>query len=139
MASSTAVKTRTCPTAPTRAYPARTGIAVAAASTTDWLLQYLDDQGVNDTNVAFYLGTHAHSDHIANADDIIYKYRPKAILSPEYSDEWITDDNSLWDNQYVYDRLVTAANWAVDSYGATSFSAWTATTRTLRSAGPTSR
>ena len=49
------------------------GIAVAAASTTDWLLQYLDDQGVNDTNVAFYLGTHAHSDHIANADDIIYK------------------------------------------------------------------
>ena len=54
-------------------YPARTGIAVAAASTTDWLLQYLDDQGVNDTNVAFYLGTHAHSDHIANADDIIYK------------------------------------------------------------------
>jgi len=54
-------------------YPARTGIAVAAASTTDWLLQYLDDQGVNDTNVAFYLGTHAHSDHIANADEIIYK------------------------------------------------------------------
>lgn len=53
-------------------YPARTGIAVAA-STTDWLLQYLDDQGVNDTNVAFYLGTHAHSDHIANADEIIYK------------------------------------------------------------------
>ena len=49
------------------------GIAVAAASTTDWLLQYLDDQGVNDTNVAFYLGTHAHSDHIANADEIIYK------------------------------------------------------------------
>ncbi len=59
-----------------------------------------DDQGVNDTNVAgFYLGTHAHSDHIANADDIIYKYRP---TSPEYSDERITDDNSLWDNQYVW-------------------------------------
>lgn len=98
-------------------YPARIGTATAAAATTDWLLQYLDDQGVNDTNVAFYLGTHAHSDHIANADDIIYKYRPKVILSPEYSDEWITDDNSLWDNQYVYDHLVTAANWAVDSYG----------------------
>ena len=100
-------------------YPVRTGIATAAASTTDWLLQYLDDQGVNDTNVAFYLGTHAHSDHIANADDIIYKYRPKVILSPEYSDAWITDENGLWDNQYVYDQMVTAANWAVDSYGAT--------------------
>ena len=100
-------------------YPVRTGTAAAAGSTTEWLMQYLDDQGVNDTNVAFYLGTHAHSDHLANADDIIYKYRPKVILSPEYSDEWITDENSLWDNQYVYDHLVNAANWAVDTYGAT--------------------
>ena len=100
-------------------YPVRTGTAAASGSTTEWLMQYLDDQGVNDTNVAFYLGTHAHSDHIANADDIIYKYRPKVILSPEYSDEWITDENSLWDNQYVYDHLVNAANWAVDTYGAT--------------------
>lgn len=100
-------------------YPVRSGNAAASKSTTDWLMQYLDDQGVNDTNVAFYLGTHAHSDHIANADDIIYKYRPKVIFSPEYSDAWITDENGLWDNQYVYDHLVTAANWAVDSYGAT--------------------
>ena len=46
-------------------YPVRTGTAAASGSTTEWLMQYLDDQGVNDTNVAFYLGTHAHSDHIA--------------------------------------------------------------------------
>ena len=92
-------------------YPVRTGTAAAAGSTTEWLMQYLDDQGVN--------GTHAHSDHIANADAIIYKYRPKVILRPEYSDERITDENSLWDNQYVYDHLVNAANWAVDTYGAT--------------------
>ncbi len=69
--------------------------------------------------MAFYLGTHSHSDHIANADEIIDKYHPKVILSPEYSDAWITDENGLWDNQYVYDQMVTAANWAVDSYGAT--------------------
>ena len=100
-------------------YPVRSGTAAATNTSTEWLLKYLDDQGVNDTNVAFYLGTHAHSDHIANADDIIYKYRPKVILSPEYSDAWITDENGLWDNQYVYDQMVTAANWAVDSYGAT--------------------
>ena len=75
-------------------YPVRSGTAAATNTSTEWLLQYLDDQGVNDTNVAFYLGTHAHSDHIANADDIIYKYRPKVILSPEYSDEWITDDGT---------------------------------------------
>ena len=48
-------------------YPVRSGTAVAEKSTTDWLMGYLDAQGVNDTNVAFYLGTHAHSDHIANA------------------------------------------------------------------------
>ena len=100
-------------------YPVRSGTAAATNTSTEWLLKYLDDQGVNETNVAFYLGTHAHSDHIANADDIIYKYRPKVILSPEYSDAWITDENGLWDNQYVYDQMVTAANWAVDSYGAT--------------------
>ena len=28
-------------------------------------------------------------------------------------------DHRRRDNQYVYDHLVTAANWAVDSYGAT--------------------
>ena len=54
-------------------YPVRSGTAAATNTSTEWLLQYLDDQGVNDTNVAFYLGTHAHSDHIANADEIIYK------------------------------------------------------------------
>ena len=100
-------------------YPVRSGTAAATNTSTEWLLKYLDDQGVNETNVAFYLGTHAHSDHIANADEIIYKYHPKVILSPEYSDAWITDENGLWDNQYVYDQMVTAANWAVDSYGAT--------------------
>ena len=100
-------------------YPVRSGTAAATNTSTEWLLTYLDDQGVNETNVAFYLGTHAHSDHIANADEIIYKYHPKIILSPEYSDAWISDENGLWDNQYVYDQLVTAANWAVDSYGAT--------------------
>ena len=100
-------------------YPWRDGIEGAAKGDTDWVFGYLRRNGVTSSNLAFYLGTHAHSDHIDNADDIIYKYRPKVILSPEYSDEWITDDNSLWDNQYVYDHLVTAANWAVDSYGAT--------------------
>ena len=99
-------------------YPVRSGTAAATNTSTEWLLKYLDDQGVNETNVAFYLGTHAHSDHIANADEIIYKYHPKVILSPEYSDKWITDERGLWDNQYVYDRLVQAAQWAVGDYGA---------------------
>lgn len=78
----------------------------------------MDDQGVTDSNVAFYLGTHAHSDHIGNANEIIRRYRPKLIFSPEYSDQWITDENGLWDNQYVYDHLVEAAQWARSEYGA---------------------
>ncbi|RRR26401.1 MBL fold metallo-hydrolase [Schaalia georgiae] len=99
-------------------YPERSGIAASTSSTTEWLLEYLDDQGVTDSNVAFYLGTHAHSDHIGNADEIIRRYRPKLIFSPEYSDEWITDESGLWDNQYVYDHLVEAAQWARSEYGA---------------------
>ena len=100
-------------------YPLRSGTAPGWAGDTDWVLNYMSNHGVTSSNLAFYLGTHTHSDHIANADEIIDKYHPKVILSPEYSDAWITDENGLWDNQYVYDQMVTAANWAVDSYGAT--------------------
>lgn len=99
-------------------YPVRSGTAAATNTSTEWLLQYLDDQGVNETNVAFYLGTHAHSDHIDNADEIIRKFRPKVILSPEYSDEWITDKSRLWDNQWIYDNMMAAAQWAQGAYGA---------------------
>lgn len=45
--------------------------------------------------MAFYLGAHAHSDHIGNADEIIRRYRPKLIFSPEYSDQWTTDANLM--------------------------------------------
>ena len=99
-------------------YPVRSGTAAATNTSTEWLLQYLDDQGVNETNVAFYLGTHAHSDHIDNADDIIRRFRPKVIFTPEYSDRWITNPNGLWDNQWVYDNMMAAARWAQGAYGA---------------------
>ena len=75
--------------------------------------------GVTSSNLAFYLGTHAHSDHIDNADDIIYEFHPQVILTPEYSDEWITDKSRLWDNQWCYDNMMTAARWAASAYGAT--------------------
>ncbi len=66
---------------------------------------YLDDQGVNDTNVAF-CGHPRHSDHIANADDIIYEYRPKVILSPEYSDNGSPTTTPYGTTSTIYDRLV---------------------------------
>ena len=99
-------------------YPKREGIVDASFGDTDWVLGYMANHGVTSSNLAFYLGTHAHSDHIDNADEIIRKFRPKVILSPEYSDEWITDKSRLWDNQWIYDNMMAAAQWAQGAYGA---------------------
>ena len=99
-------------------YPLRRGVVPGWAGDTDRVLGYMSKHGVTSSNLAFYLGTHAHSDHIDNADDIIRKFRPKVIFSPEYSDKWITNPDGLWDNQWVYDHMVDAAKWAQKTYGA---------------------
>jgi len=99
-------------------YPLRTGIIPADAGDTDRVLAYMTDHGVTSSNLAFYLGTHAHSDHVDNADEIIRRFRPKVIFTPEYSDRWITNPDGLWDNQWVYDNMVEAARWAEKAYGA---------------------
>ena len=100
-------------------YPWRDGIEDPSKGDTEWVLGYMRRHGVTSSNLAFYLGTHAHSDHIDNADDIIYEFHPQVILTPEYSDEWITDKSRLWDNQWCYDNMMTAARWAASAYGAT--------------------
>ena len=99
-------------------YPLRSGVVPGWVGDTDWVLGYMSKHGVTSSNLAFYLGTHAHSDHIDNADEIIRKFRPKVILSPEYSDAWITDKSRLWDNQWIYDNMMAAARWAQSAYGA---------------------
>ena len=99
-------------------YPLRNGIVPGWVGDTEHVLGYMSKQGVTSSNLAFYLGTHAHSDHIDNADEIIRKFRPKVIFSPEYSDKWITNPDGLWDNQWVYDNMVDAAKWAQKTYGA---------------------
>ena len=98
-------------------YPWRAGI-VPSSDYEDTLWAYLDQLGVNETNVEFYLGTHAHSDHIGTADTVISRYKPRRIYTPEYSDAWITDPGRLWDNQYVYDQMIEAAHHAHEEYGA---------------------
>ena len=100
-------------------YPWRDGIEDPSKGDTEWVLGYMRRHGVTSSNLAFYLGTHAHSDHIDNADDIIYAFHPQVILTPKYSDEWITDKSRLWDNQWCYDNMMTAARWAASAYGAT--------------------
>ena len=114
-------------------YPIRNGVIPAWSGETDRVLGYMTKQGVTSSNLAFYLGTHAHSDHIDNADDIIKKFRPKVIFSPEYSDKWITNPDGLWDNQWVYDNMVDAAKWAQKTYGPNSFRRSTGTTPTSSS------
>ena len=99
-------------------YPLRCGVVPGWAGDTDWVLGYMSKHGVTSSNLAFYLGTHAHSDHIDNVDEIIRKFRPKVIFRPEYSDKWITNPDGLWDNQWVYDHMVDAAKWAQKTYGA---------------------
>ena len=98
-------------------YPLRHGVVPGWVGDTDRVLDYMSNHGVTSSNLAFYLGTHAHSDHIDNADEIIRKFRPKVIFSPEYSDKWITNPDGLWDNQWVYDHMVDAAKWAQKTYG----------------------
>ena len=99
-------------------YPLREGVVPGWVGDTDWVLGYMSNHGVTSSNLEFYLGTHAHSDHIDNADEIIRKFHPKVILSPEYSDAWITDKSRLWDNQWIYDNMMAAARWAQSAYGA---------------------
>ncbi|WP_159813069.1 MBL fold metallo-hydrolase [Actinomyces sp. zg328] len=97
-------------------YPLRPGVTQGAPDE-DAMWAYLDELGVNSTNLEFYIGTHAHSDHIGTADTVIEKFHPKRIYTPEYSDAWITSKNNLWDNQYVYDRMIAAARKAQAEHG----------------------
>lgn len=101
-------------------YPLREGITQGGGIENE-MADYLEDIGVTPENFDFFIGTHPHSDHIAGADEVIYRFKPKAIYTPYYDDSLITNEAFLWDNLYVYDHLVSAARWAAGpmGYGAT--------------------
>lgn len=88
-------------------YPWRGGISTRTGLE-EQLWDELDALGVRKGNLAFYIGTHAHSDHIGTAAEVIKRYQPQVVYTPRYRDEWITTDAKRWDNRYVYDRLVEA-------------------------------
>ena len=87
-------------------------------------LDYLETLDLNSDNVAFYIGTHAHSDHIGLAKELVTEYLPKVIYTPEYDDEYLQGSSQIFtnidgeimnsynlsDNQYYYDRLIDAAH-----------------------------
>ena len=97
-------------------YPVRPGSIGVGKE--DEVIAYMHQIGVTQDNLDFYIGTHAHSDHIGSASQIIHAFRPKAIYAAVYCDSYITNPSRLWDNQFVYDRLIAAAEWAQKEYGA---------------------
>ncbi|MEY8436191.1 MBL fold metallo-hydrolase [Atopobiaceae bacterium 24-176] len=89
-------------------YPARAGIT-RGGGITDRVFALLDGLGATSDNVEFFIGTHPHSDHIGGADELIERYRPKRVYLMPYNDGCISTPSRLWDNLYVYDKAVAAA------------------------------
>ena len=73
------------------------------------VIYYMKKVGVTNGNFDFYLGTHAHSDHIGTANEVFSQFTPQTVYLKEYSDANITNKKRLWDNRYIYDDLVNAA------------------------------
>ena len=89
-------------------YPARPG-TTRGGGVEDEVISTLRQLGVTQGNLDFYIGTHPHSDHIGSAAQVIEAFHPKRVYIPQYSDAYIYEQSHLWDNQYVYDRLMAAA------------------------------
>ena len=89
-------------------YPWRDGITTGRGSE-DEVLGYLRSLGVNEDNFDFYIGTHPHSDHISMADQVIREFKPKRVYIKPYKDEYVTEPDRLWDNLFIYDRMIAAA------------------------------
>ena len=89
-------------------YPQNPGISMIEGWEDD-VISYLYSVGVNTENFEFYIGTHAHSDHIGTADEVIREFQPERVYLQEYSDQYISSPIQYMDNQYIYDRAVAAA------------------------------
>ncbi|MCI5621256.1 MAG: MBL fold metallo-hydrolase [Lachnospiraceae bacterium] len=88
-------------------YPARDGIATLAYANPQDLIDFISAKGV--TELDFIIFTHAHSDHMGAADEIMAAFDVGTVYAREYDDKYISDENRLWDTQYVYDCMVNAA------------------------------
>ena len=92
-------------------YPLRSGVITDDGSDEE-VVSYLRKLGVNQDNFLFYIGTHPHSDHIGTADTVIREFQPQTLYLMPYDDSYIDTSQSdvhLWDNQYVYDQTLAAA------------------------------
>lgn len=89
-------------------YPLRAGIDKVNGHEQQ-VIYYMKKAGVTNANFDFYLGTHAHSDHIGTGDEVLSVFTPKVVYLKKYSNANISDKNALWDNKYIYDKLVNVA------------------------------
>ena len=97
--------------------------AASGNTTRIHFIHYLKQLGVE--KLDFYIATHAHSDHIGSGDEIMEHFPVDCLYIAEYDDSYqlaahgkdVTDpyycedadEDTLWDNQYVYDRIIQAA------------------------------
>ena len=104
-------------------YPLREGITTNEGYEQQ-VIHYLRTMGVK--KLDFYIATHSHSDHIGSGDEILNHFPVDRLYIDRYDDSYMLDshgkdpqdpyyypqanENYLWDNQYVYDCLIKAAN-----------------------------
>lgn len=88
--------------------PSREGITTDIGYD-EQVIHYLKSYGVK--KLDFYLGSHAHSDHIGTGNEVM-KYLGAGNIGTLYLGEY--DDSManewLWDNQLVYDQLIESAS-----------------------------
>ena len=92
-------------------YPLRSGIVINEGYDQE-VRDYLTKMGVKKHNFQFYIATHPHSDHIGTADLVIREFQPQNLYIMPYDDSMIDTSQTevhLWDNQYVYDQALEAA------------------------------
>ena len=86
-------------------YPFREGITTTLGYEYQ-VIHYLQALGVE--KLDFYIATHAHSDHIGSGDEILNHFPTDRLYINEYKDSYLSETR-LWDNQYVYDCMIEAA------------------------------
>ena len=75
---------------------------------TERVMRHLKNVGVE--TLDFILITHAHSDDIGNADELMETFNVNKVYMKRYSDSRITDKDRFWDSQYDYDKVLAVAN-----------------------------
>lgn len=89
-------------------YPDREGITKDKKKITqDRLFAHIKQLGIKKFD--FIIITHAHSDLVGSAHDVLKSIPTGKLYIKKYSDDRISDKTRLWDNLYGYERALKAA------------------------------